>query len=110
MYEQELQDIINRGDRFGVASYFVDKFFIDFINGTDKQPVDDAFTTIGLTRTSIENICTEINEKVNPFDPEQLGHNASKKIIYRSLLINFWAQSLPDDLTELPNVWAGFIR
>ena len=97
-------------DRFEVASNLVDNFFMDLINGTNQESVDEAFKGLGLSRSSVENKLIQVNEKVNPFDPEQLGHNASKKIIYRSLLINFWAQSLPDDLTELPNVWDGFIR
>ena len=100
MDERKFQDMINEGDRFGVASYFVDKFFVDFIDGMNKQSVDDAFVRIGLSRTYIENICIEINEKVNPFDPGRLGHNASKKIIYKSILINLWEQRMPDNLVE----------
>jgi hypothetical protein len=110
MDEQKLQDMINEDDRFGVASYFVDKFFIDFIDGMNEQSVDYAFTSIGLGRTYIENTCIKINEKVNPFDAEQLGHNASKKIIYKSILINCWEQRMPDNLDELRNIWDGLIR
>ena len=101
MDERKFQDMINAGDRFGVGSYFVHKFFVDFIDDINKQSVDDAFARIGLSRTYIENICIEINEKVNPFDPGQLGHNASKKIIYKSILINLWEQRMPDNLVEL---------
>ena len=104
MNAQKLQSMINEGDRFGVASYFVDKFFIDFIDGMNEKSVDDAFTSIGLVRTYIENTCIKINEKVNPFDSEQLGHNASKKIIYKSILINLWEQAMPDNLDELRGI------
>ncbi len=103
MDEQKLQEMINEGNRFGVASYFVDKFFSDFIDGLNKQSVDDAFTSVGLARTHIENTCIKINEEVNPFDSEQLGHNASKKIIYKSILINCWEQGMPYNLDELRN-------
>ena len=96
MDEQKLQDMINEGDRFGVASYFVDKFFIDFIDGMNEQSVDDAFTSIGLDRTYIENTCIKINEKVNPFDPDKMGHNASKKIIYKAILTMMWEEEMKD--------------
>ena len=65
MDERKFQDMINEGDRFGVASYFVHQFFVDFIDDINKQSVDDAFDRIGLSRTYIENICIEINEKVD---------------------------------------------
>ena len=53
MDERKFQDMINAGDRFGVASYFVHQFFVDFIDDINKQSVDDAFARIGLSPTYI---------------------------------------------------------
>ena len=77
MDEQKLQDMINEGDRFGVASYFVDKFFIDFIDGMNEQSVDDAFTSIGLDRTYIENTCCLLYTSPSPRDNRQCRMTSS---------------------------------
>ena len=83
-------------DRFGVASNLVDSFFIDLINGTNQESVDEAFKSLGLSRSSVENKLIQVNEKVNPFDPDKMGHNASKKIIYKAILIMMWEQEMKD--------------
>ena len=83
-------------DRFGVASNLVDSFFIDLINGTNQESVDEAFKSLGLSRSSVENKLIQLNEKVNPFDTDKMGHNASKKIIYKAILIMMWEQEMKD--------------
>ena len=93
-------------DRFGVASLLVDEFLMDFIQGTNSGEfsVDEIFNDLNLSKDYYEKLCGEINEKVNPFgDPKQLGHNATKKIIYKAILTMVWEQELPDrdDLGEL---------
>ena len=37
-------------DRFGVASNLVDNFFMDLINGTNQESVDEAFKGMGLSK------------------------------------------------------------
>ena len=59
-------------DRFGVASNLVDSFFMDLINGTNQESVDEAFKNLGLSRSSVENKLIQVNEKVNPFDPDKM--------------------------------------
>ena len=83
-------------DRFAIASNLVDNFFMDLINGTNQESVDEAFKGLGLSRSSIENKLIQVNEKVNPFDPDKMGHNASKKIIYKAILIMMWEQEMKD--------------
>ena len=83
-------------DRFGVASNLVDSFFMDLINGTNQESVDEAFKNLGLSRSSVENKLIQVNEKVNPFDPDKMGHNASKKIIYKAILIMMWEAEMKD--------------
>ena len=83
-------------DRFGVASNLVDNFLMDLINGTNQGSVDEAFKGLGLSRSSIEKKLIQVNEKVNPFDPDKMGHNASKKIIYKAILIMMWEQEMKD--------------
>ena len=83
-------------DRFGVASNLVDNFFMDLINGTNHESVDEAFKSLGLSRSSVENKLIQVNEKVNPFDPDKMGHNASKKIIYKAILIMMWEAEMKD--------------
>ena len=99
--EQKFQDMIITSDRFGVASYIVDKFFMDLIDGINEKSVNNAFDAIGLNRVNIENSCIKINELVNPIEPEQLGHRISKKLIYKSILVNIWEKEMPDNLEEL---------
>ena len=82
--------------RFEVASNLVDNFFMDLINGTNQESVDEAFKGLGLSRSSVENKLNQLNEKVNPFDPDKMGHNASKKIIYKAILIMMWEQEMKD--------------
>ena len=82
--------------RFEVASNLVDNFFMDLINGTNQESVDEAFKGLGLSRSSVENKLIQVNEKVNPFDPDKMGHNASKKIIYKAILIMMWEQEMKD--------------
>ena len=82
--------------RFEVASNLVDNFFMDLINGTNQESVDEAFKGLGLSRNSVENKLIQVNEKVNPFDPDKMGHNASKKIIYKAILIMMWEQEMKD--------------
>ena len=84
-------------DRFGLASNLIDNFFMDLINGTNQDSVDEAFKGLGLSRVSVENKLMQVNEKVNPFDPEQMGHNASKKIIYKAILTMMWEEKMTDD-------------
>tara|TARA_Y100000590_G_scaffold364495_1_gene422923 strand:+ start:6270 stop:6638 length:369 start_codon:yes stop_codon:yes gene_type:complete len=111
---QEIEELIASGklsnstgrDRFGVASLLVDEFLMDFIQGTNSGEfsVDEIFQDLNLSKSYYENLCGEINDKVNPFvDPKQLGHNATKKIIYKAILTMVWEQELPDadDLGEL---------
>ncbi|MFL2640619.1 MAG: hypothetical protein ACJ0OL_04790 [Dehalococcoidia bacterium] len=111
---QEIEELIASGklsdstgrDRFGVASLLVDEFLMDFIQGTNSGEfsVDEIFNDLNLSKDYYEKLCGEINEKVNPFgDPKQLGHNATKKIIYKAILTMVWEQELPDgnDLEEL---------
>ena len=81
-------------DRFGLASNLVDNFFMDLINGTNQESVDEAFKGLGLSRTSVENKLIQVNEKVNPFEPDKMGHNASKKIIYKSILTIMWEEKM----------------
>mgnify|MGYP006155734907 FL=1 len=81
-------------DRFGLASNLVDNFFMDLINGTNQESVDEAFKGLGLSRTSVENKLIQVNEKVNPFEPDKMGHNASKKIIYKSILTMMWEEKI----------------
>ena len=83
-------------DRFGVASNLVDSFFMDLINGTNQESVDEAFKGLGLSRSFVENKLIQLNEKVNPFDPDKMGHNASKKIIYKAILIMMWEVEMKD--------------
>jgi len=83
-------------DRFGVASNLVDSFFMDLINGTNQESVDEAFKSLGLSRNSVENKLIQVNGKVNPFDPDKMGHNASKKIIYKAILIMMWEAEIKD--------------
>ena len=83
-------------DRFEVASNLVDNFFMDLINGTNQESVDEAFKSLGLSRSSVENKLIQVNEKVNPFDPDKMGHNASKKIIYKAILIMMWEVEMKD--------------
>ena len=83
-------------DRFEVASNLVDNCFMDLINGTNQESVDEAFKGLGLSRSSVENKLIQVNEKVNPFDPDKMGHNASKKIIYKAILIMMWEQEMKD--------------
>ena len=83
-------------DRFEVASNLVDNFFMDLINGTNQESVDEAFKGLGLSRSSVENKLIQVNERVNPFDPDKMGHNASKKIIYKAILIMMWEQEMKD--------------
>ncbi len=83
-------------DRFAIASNLVDNFFMDLINGTNQESVDEAFKSLGLSRSSVENKLIQVNEKVNPFDPDKMGHNASKKIIYKAILIMMWEQEMKD--------------
>ena len=83
-------------DRFAIASNLVDNFFMDLINGTNQESVDEAFKGLGLSRSSVENKLIQVNEKVNPFDPDKMGHNASKKIIYKAILIMMWEQEMKD--------------
>ena len=82
--------------RFEVASNLVDNFFMDLINGTNQESVDEAFKGLGLSRSFVENKLIQLNEKVNPFDPDKMGHNASKKIIYKAILIMMWEQEMKD--------------
>ena len=84
-------------DRFGLASNLIDNFFMDLINGTNQDSVDEAFKGLGLSRVSVENKLMQVNEKVNPFNPEQMGHNASKKIIYKAILTMMWEEKMTDD-------------
>ena len=111
---QEIEELIASGklsdstgrDRFGVASLLVDEFLMDFIQGTNSGEfsVDEIFQDLNLSKSYYEKLCGEINDKVNPFvDPKQLGHNATKKIIYKAILTMVWEQELPDgdDLGEL---------
>ena len=51
--EQKFQDMIITSDRFGVASYIVDKFFMDLIDGINEKSVNNAFDAIGLNRVNI---------------------------------------------------------
>ena len=83
-------------DRFAIASNLVDNFFMDLINGTNQESVDEAFKGLGLSRSSVENKLIQVNERVNPFDPDKMGHNASKKIIYKAILIMMWEQEMKD--------------
>ena len=83
-------------DRFAIASNLVDNFFMDLINGTNQESVDEAFKGLGLSRSFVENKLIQVNEKVNPFDPDKMGHNASKKIIYKAILIMMWEQEMKD--------------
>ena len=83
-------------DRFEVASNLVDNFFMDLINGTNQESVDEAFKGLGLSRSFVENKLIQLNEKVNPFDPDKMGHNASKKIIYKAILIMMWEEEMKD--------------
>ena len=83
-------------DRFAIASNLVDNFFMDLINGTNQESVDEAFKGLGLSRSFVENKLIQLNEKVNPFDPDKMGHNASKKIIYKAILILMWEQEMKD--------------
>jgi len=111
---QEIEELIASGklsesagiNRFGVASLLVDEFLMDFIQGTNSGEfsVDEIFKNLNLSKSYYEKLCADINEKVNPFaDPKQLGHNATKKIIYKAILTMVWEQELPDrdDLEEL---------
>lgn len=94
----KLSDSTGR-DRFGVASLLVDEFLMDFIQDTNSGEfsVDEIFKDLNLSKGYYEKLCREINEKVNPFvDPKQLGHNATKKIIYKAILTMVWEQELPD--------------
>ena len=62
------------------------------------------FQDLNLSKSYYEKLCADINEKVNPFvDPKQLGHKATKKIIYKAILTMVWEQELPDgdELEEL---------
>ena len=88
-------------DRFGLASNLIDNFFMDLINGTNQDAVDEAFKGLGLSRVSVENKLMQVNEKVNPFHPEQIGHNASKKIIYKAILTMMWEDKMADNTSEL---------
>jgi hypothetical protein len=81
-------------DRFWLASNLVDNFFMDLINGTNQESVDEAFKGLGLSRTSVENKLIQVNEKVNPFESDKMGHNASKKIIYKSILTMMWEEKM----------------
>ena len=95
---RELSDSAGK-NRFGVASLLVDEFLMDFIQGTNSGEfsVNEIFENYGLSLGYYERLCREINEKVNPFvDPKQLGHNATKKIIYKAILTMVWEQELPD--------------
>ena len=83
-------------DEFGLASNLVDHFFMDLINGTNQESVDEAFEGLGLSRTSVENKLIRVNEKVNPFKPEKMGHNASKKIIYKAILTMMWEEKMKE--------------
>ena len=83
-------------DRFAIASNLVDNFFMDLINGTNQESVDEAFKGLGLSRSFVENKLIQLNENVNPFDPDKMGHNASKKIIYKAILIMMWEQEMKD--------------
>ena len=83
-------------DRFEVASNLVDNFFMDLINGTNQESVDEAFKGLGLSRSSIENKLIQVNEKVNPFAPDKMGHNASKKIIYKAILTMMCEENMKD--------------
>ena len=83
-------------DRFGVASNLVDNFFMDLINGTNQESVDEAFKGLGLSGSSVENKFIQVNEKANPSDPDKLGHNASKKIIYKAILTMMWEEEMKD--------------
>ena len=111
---QEIEELIASGklsesagiNRFGVASLLVDEFLMDFIQGTNSGEfsVDEIFKNLNLSKSYYEKLCADINEKVNPFaDPKQLGHNSTKKIIYKAILTMVWEQELPDrdDLEEL---------
>ena len=82
--------------RFEVASNLVDNFFMDLINGTNQESVDEAFKGLGLSRNSVENKLIQVNEKVNPFDPDKMGHNASKKIIYKAIQTMMWQEEMKD--------------
>ena len=88
-------------DRFGLASNLIDNIFIDIINGTNQDAVDEAFKGLGLSRVSVENKLMQVNEKVNPFHPEQIGHNASKKIIYKAILTMMWEEKMTDEIGKL---------
>ena len=69
---------------------------MDLINGTNHESVDEAFKDLGLSRSSIENKLIQVNEKVYPFDPDKMGHNASKKIIYKAILTMMWEEEMKD--------------
>ena len=83
-------------DRIAIASNLVDNFFMDLINGTNQESVDEAFKGLGLSRSFVENKLIQLNEKVNPFDPDKMGHNASKKIIYKAILTMMWEENMKD--------------
>tara|TARA_Y100001960_G_C14280984_1_gene636842 strand:- start:169 stop:447 length:279 start_codon:yes stop_codon:yes gene_type:complete len=85
-------------DNFTLANNLVENFFMDLINGANQESVDNAFKDLGLNRIFIENKLIRVNEKVNPFKPDQMGHNASKKIIYKAILTLLWEEKMTNDL------------
>ena len=46
-YSELMNELV---DRFGVASNLVDNFFMDLINGTNQESVDEAFKGMGLSK------------------------------------------------------------
>ena len=88
-------------DRFELARNRVDSFFMDLMNGTNQEFVDEAFKVLDLNKADVENKLIRINEEVNPFNPEQMWHNASKKIIYKAILTMMWEDKMADNTSEL---------
>ena len=95
-------DAINTDWTGKLVDVFESGYAMNLCDGILRASHRDSFTNPEpIVPGQVYRYEIEINEKVNPFDPGQLGHNASKKIIYKSILINLWEQRMPDNLVEL---------